>query len=230
MSTKLETLWAEIEEELSWRQAEIRFLQNCSSELSKREDIEKFHRSLVVMLYAHLEGFAKYALMHYVRSINDAQVSCKDVKYAIAAASLAEVFNALSNNQRVSKLFKKELPDDKKLHRNSRQIEFLERIDEFRSATVVLGDSVVDFESNLKPHILRKNLFQLGLDHEQFASLDGDLNRLLNLRNEIAHGSRMHSISESEYIQLRGMVFKMMREIMADIMSAIESRDFLRVV
>jgi HEPN superfamily RiboL-PSP-like protein len=54
-----------------------------------------------------------------------------------------------------------------------------------------LGPPLLDeqpVESNLKPVVLRKILFRLGFPPETFASHEGTIHRLVNRRNNIAHG------------------------------------------
>jgi hypothetical protein len=57
------------------------------------------------------------------------------------------------------------LPNDTRLHRHGRRRHFVENIEQFYDLPVELSEDVIDAESNLKPEVLERNLFILGLDH-----------------------------------------------------------------
>jgi hypothetical protein len=101
---------AELELELEWREAEIRFLQGLGSNLSE-DKLGQYRRSIVLVVYAHLEGFFKSALEVYAVHLNGANCKVGDVAWAIAAASLATVFKRLRDNDQKSKIFRRKLPD-----------------------------------------------------------------------------------------------------------------------
>lgn len=211
-------LHAELETDRAWREEELRFLQNRCKDLSEA-DKEKYLRALILMVYAHVEGFTKFALLGYVRCINSKGLSCAEVEASIAAASLREVFLALQNPDKKYPLFN-EVPDDSALHRFAREREFLLRTSDVFSKPVNLPDSVVNTESNLWPIVLKKNLFRLGLPHEQFAHLEGNLSMLVNTRNEIGHGAFPKPIKWSLYEKLRNASLKVMSDLQATLFTA----------
>jgi hypothetical protein len=91
----IEDIRAELESDFRWRQGELLFLQNQGASLAEAEQ-ETFRRAVVVLLYAHFEGFCKFALLVYVNEVNKAQVKCHEASYALAAASLADLFEGYS--------------------------------------------------------------------------------------------------------------------------------------
>src|SRR6185295_4756349 len=82
-SMNIPNLWSEIEEDLSWRLDELRFFQNQLATLDSEQERERFRRALVLLLYAHFEGFCKFALSLYVNSINRSGITCGDATFAI---------------------------------------------------------------------------------------------------------------------------------------------------
>src|SRR5690348_16967285 len=110
-------LWAQIEEDLRWRQDEIRFFRNHLETIDSEENRERFRRALVLLLYAHFEGFCKFALTLYVDSVNKSGITCGEATPAIAAASLSDLFKSLNNPERKIPEFGNMLPDDPKLQR-----------------------------------------------------------------------------------------------------------------
>lgn len=222
-------LWAEIETEQAWRVDEIRFFQNQLIYINSENKKDQYRRALVLILYAHFEAFCKFAFAHYLKTINTSNLKCNKTNFAIAASSLSDVFMALRNPEKKSDIFKRALPDDSKLHRFSRDREFLERISEIGNLNVSLDDKIIDTESNLKPVVLQKILYRLGLPHNKFDNLSSQINKLLNYRNKIAHGEMKTGIPKKEYDSLREDVFFIIDEIKREIMSAIKNREYLRL-
>lgn len=219
-------LYAELEQDLAWRSEEVRFLQNTVSGLSE-PDLEKFCRVLVLVVYAHLEGFVKFALLAYVRVINDKGLPCVDAAHAATAAALHDVLLALRNPLGNPGPFR-ESAQDPKLAAFARDIEFLQRVEEFMTRPVRISDSAVNTESNLWPIVLRKNLYRLGLQHEMFSHLDGALSRLVNTRNEIGHGSRKDGVKWREYQELQSAAIEIMQDLRACVFTATSLEWFRR--
>lgn len=221
----------QLEEEMSWRSQEIIFFQNQCSLITKREDQDKFRRALVLLLYANFEGLCKFSFLLYVSAINSENIPCCDATYAIAAASLSDVFQYLRDGNGKAKDFRKEgLPDDRSLHKFARDREFLEKATQIMKRKVEIRDDVVDAESNLNPEVLRKILFRLGLPHDQFSDIEGSIQELLRVRNNIAHGATRDGVSEKLYTRLRDSAFAVMNAIIQRMAEAFTERRFLIVV
>jgi MAE_28990/MAE_18760-like HEPN len=83
----LEEIRAELESEQTWRQDEIRFFRNQPVSLSNSSQQMQFRRALVLMLYAHYEGFSKFAFLQYVKAVNGSGVMCEEATSAIIAGT-----------------------------------------------------------------------------------------------------------------------------------------------
>ncbi|MBI5590786.1 MAG: hypothetical protein HY881_09915 [Deltaproteobacteria bacterium] len=222
---------AELEEELSCRLEEIRFFRNQLGEMHRVDDKERYCKCLVVMLYAHFEGFWKAAFSIYLKAINKENIKCRDAVAQIVAASMSDLFNALSDSNSKCAFFRKSAPDDTKLHRFARHSEFAGRIDKAFEATVKIPiDDVVDTESNLSTVVLRKNLFRLGFSHEEFKREEGTINELLRRRNDIAHGSARKGVPLDLYSNLEFAVIGVMKRVVILIFDSLNARRFLRSV
>jgi hypothetical protein len=222
-------LWAQIEEDLRWRQDEIRFFRNHLEAIDSEQDRERFRRALVLLLYAHFEGFCKFALTLYVDSVNKSGITCGEATPAIAAASLSDLFKSLNNPERKIPEFGNMLPDDPKLQRFGRQREFVEHATDFAIRPVKVADDVVDTESNLNPTVLRKNLYRLGFPHDLFSNFDGDIHRLLEYRNKISHGEMQAGLERDKFEKLSSSVYTVQDEIKRQVMSALQEKAYLRV-
>ncbi|MFM0329207.1 MAE_28990/MAE_18760 family HEPN-like nuclease [Paraburkholderia strydomiana] len=225
---KIDALRAEMEEDLSWRIDEIRFFQNTCASVGSEVGQQRFRKALVVLLYANLEGFAKLVFTTYVSAINAEAVACQEANLAIAAASLSDVFRYLRDgNGRVPDYKKLKLPDDAQLQKFARDREFLSQALELMQRPVAIPDKVTSTEANLGRDVLRKILYRLGLPHEDFEDIEPDLERLRNLRNNIAHGDAKQGISKEDYEKLRDSTFRIMRDLMLRVTHALLSKQFL---
>lgn len=221
-------LQAQLEADEAWRQDEIRFLQNTGAAISSEDEQRRFRRALILLLYAHFEGYCRFALVLYLQAINGEQITCGEANFALAAAALSDVFAALRDPEKRSDLFRNQLPDDRELHRFARDREFLQRTAEYEARPLNVPDKVVDTESNLWPVVLRKMLFRLGLAHDKFSHLDGEMWQLLNARNDIAHGRSKDGVDERRYLALRSAVFSIMDEVRRGVLHALLQQAYLR--
>jgi hypothetical protein len=225
----LAELRAELEKDREWREQEIREFQNRGSIIADAEELKRYRRALVLLLYAHYEGFCKFAFTLYASAVNRESLTCGEANYAIAAASLADVFKSLYNSQAKSDIFRNKAPDDSKLHRFAREREFIERVSEVERRQVRIPDDVVDTESNLTAVVLRKNLFRLGLPHDQFDSYESDISKLLGIRNGISHGELKDGVEEKTYSELRSATASIMTHLSVGVMKALSRADYVRL-
>ena len=221
---------SQIEEELTWRQNEIRFLRNQLSNISAEDDKKRYRKSLVVMLYSHYEGFCRTAFLIYVHQINNLRIKRGEVNEYIKTASLAEVFKAYSNLDKKCKLFKKVLPDDFKLHLYSRQVDFVNMINELWNDTLIIPEDIIDTESNLRPVVLRKMLFRLGFPCDTFSQYEGRIHMLLEYRNNIAHGTKKDGLTETDYYRIESATFTRTTELKKLIIKALQNDAHLKNV
>ena len=221
-------LYAELEEDRNWREEEIRAFQNQGAKLESEDEQKRHRRAVVLLIYAHFEGFCKFALMLYVSAVNKLGMPCSKANYALVAATLADVFRDLRNPDKKSILFSRVLPDDTKLHRFAREREFVEKSSEFEKLPLRIADDVVDTESNLTPTVLRKNLYRLGLPHDKFDSYKDEINKLLGVRNAISHGSLKDGLDKKLYSQLRSSTYSIMSGVSTDVMKALYDAAYAR--
>ena len=224
------TARAELEEEQTWRQEEVRFLRNLVADISEDDRKMQFRRALVVMLYAHYEGFCKFALELYVRVINDSGIMCSEATPSVIAGSWKKVFAAIETGDQKGSVFKNKLPNDEHLHRFARRREFIEKIRDFEMQAAQIPSGTVDTESNLWPIVMQKNLFLLGLDHEAFSSHDGDICHLMNRRNNISHGLEREGLTAKKYEAIERAVLEIMDDLMMLIVHAIASEQYKKEV
>jgi hypothetical protein len=92
----------------------------------------------------------------------------------------------------------------------------------------IAAEKVVDPESNLKPEVIRKNLFRLGFQHDMFQAHEGTVHQLLNKRNSVAHGSTRLGIEEDEYNKLEAAVLDIMSDVVKLLFESLRRKFYLR--
>lgn len=217
----------QLELEREWREAEIRFLHNLQGGLSEA-DQPKIRRSIICLLYAHIEGFVRFAFTLYVDQVNSKGLTCGDVSPAIAAAAFAKEFKALKDVNKKSPFFINSLPDDRHLHGFAREIDFVARIDDFYNHPVVIGDGYINTESKVGREVLEKMLFQIGLEYTDLKEVYSPLNRLLNVRNDIAHGQRKQGIDDDDYNVFLGCCRSVMETVSRRLTNSFGAEKYLR--
>jgi hypothetical protein len=224
----LADLRAEIETEREWREREMRLFRNQVAALAKEDHRRVARKALVVMLYAHFEGVTKALLSMYVNRLNALSLRVADVAPSIGAASLSDFFHAMRDANRKCKEFARALPDDTALHRFARDREFVEVAWQVASRTVQINtDDVVDTESNLKPVVLKKILYRLGLDPKLAQPWESVIQQLLKRRNDVAHGTAKSGLDEKDYTSLEQAVHLVVDDIVKAICEAVAKRQYL---
>jgi hypothetical protein len=219
---------AQLESELTWRQNEMRLLHNQLEFIEKYEEKKRYRKSLVVMLYSHFEGFCKTAFLIYINAINKERFKCFEMNDYIITANFANIFTALEIPDSKCKIFKPKLPDDAKLHKFCRQVNFISGLNNFLSTEAKIPEEVIDTESNLKREVMRKILFRLGFPYDAFKKHEDQIKDLLQVRNQIAHGTLVSGIEEDVYQKFEGSAYKIMSELMNLLMEALINKVYLR--
>lgn len=226
----LEEFQAELELDRTWREEDIRFLHNLQARLPNVDDKERFRRSIVGMFYAHIEGYVYFSFNLYASSINELNLKCRDVKPVLMAATLSKEFEALKNPDKKNPLFKREFPEDKKLHQTCRQIDFLEQLAVIQDRDVKIPRDYINTENNVGPDVLRKLLYQMGLEHNDLDSIKVSLHKLLNIRNDIAHGKYKDGIPDADYESFKECFNTIFTRISNLLMNSLSNEDFRLVV
>lgn len=144
-----------LEVELAWRQEELAFFKNQLNGIPE-EHKDKYRKSLVLLLYSHMEGYVKICLQTYIQYINSQELVRKDVKTGLMVASMYREFAAYENLDRKGEIFRKELPEDARLHRLYRRVDFMEKVEDFKEQELNIDNQIIDTESNLWYIVLQK--------------------------------------------------------------------------
>jgi hypothetical protein len=224
----VDEVWAQLETDMAWRQDELRALSNVQTTMKRDADRGRLRRALLVMLYAHTEGFCRIALLTYVNAANKAATSCSAATEPLVAAAFADVFHALTHGDLKQKVFPLPPPADSKLTIFARQREFITELPRLLARTLAVPDTAVNTEDNLSSHVVKRNLYRLGLPEDLLSGYHAELDELVKRRNDIAHGADSDPVKELDYERLRKAVFQAMDELALSVVSAVENTRFLR--
>ncbi len=223
----IDSIWAQLEQELAWRHQEIRLLSNSRNALKRESERDRFRRAQLVMLYAHAEGFCKIALLIYVRALNGLNLERSACSDSLVASSLDELFHALQFGDERGKVFAGRLPADPKLYVTARRRDLIAEFDSLMNQKMNLPESTVNTESNLSSIVIRRNLFRLGFPADLMSEYDVQLDELVNRRNNIAHGIDDSVVRSTDYERLQRAVFHAMDSIALAIVGALDEALYL---
>lgn len=221
-----DNVFRQMESDRSVREGEIRLIGNIARRAESDTERKMLFRTSVLLTYSHLEGFCKFALTAYVSAVNSLNLSTEEACPPLVAGSMTELFAALRHPQSKHEFFSGPLPDDAKLHLFAREREFAANFKAAMARPVKLPDDLIDTESNLKPVVLMKNLFKLGLDHTQVEPHKGAVNKLLNMRNAIAHGDSLKAPNKDEIDEYVRTTFGIMGFVQQQVYTALRQEDY----
>lgn len=219
---------ADVEDDLAWRQSEIRALKRSLSNAKSEPEAQALRRAMITLLYAHLEGGFKVAISAYIRVVNESNLAAAKCNPHLAAASWTDIFKELANPSKKNDYFRNSLPDDTKLHAFARHAEFVSKIRHYELQQVMIDEAkVVDTEGNVDQVVIAKILFRLGFPPNTFERRFSDLQYLRRLRNPIAHGEK-ETATEKHCEKYEETVWGVLTRIRDLLVKAITEQAFLR--
>ena len=221
-------LRAQLEAELSWRWEEFVFFKNQLNNITDENDKNRYRKSLVLILYSHMEGYIKTALQIYIQYINAQKLPRRNVVSGLMAAGMHKEFKAYDDLDRKCVVFHRQLPEDAFLHRFCRRVDFIEQIEELKDSTLVVEDSVIDTESNLWYIVLQKNLYKIGLPLDMFKQYQREIDALVNRRNSIAHGNRRSGVEQLEFSNWETKIYRALSDIIFLLYDYANNRKYLQ--
>jgi hypothetical protein len=214
-------VYRDIENDRALRENEIRLIENITTRTEDETERNMLRRSLILLTYAHLEGSCKFSLSAYAAAINGLALPCREAATALVAATLTRVFAALRDVNSKHPELGRQLPDDRELHLLSRERAFLEGYETIVGRPVEIPDRLIDTRSNLNSVLLKRILYQLGLNYPVVDRQRSNIDMLLGIRNAIAHGDVLKVPTEREVQNYTSAAFEVMRFIQHEIYSAL---------
>ncbi len=203
----------QLEDDLNWRETELAILKQQAVLASKDSDRYRvLLRAMWALLYAHYEGFCKFAWDLYLEELQKAGVKRKNCKDEIAKLSLQKKFKALKGNLSPENLW------------NFGQTDF----------EIMLEDNLdfhqisLETQSNLYPSLFKENVIQAGLTCTLVDKYQIELKALVTRRNEIAHGEKMTIKNIDEYKKYEDAALEVMHELAISIIECLDKKLYLK--
>lgn len=192
----------QIERDLDWRESELAILKILliNGDLSDRDKLVLF-RAAWALLYAHYEGFCKFALSVFYDAVKATGKRNSDLPVEMQAFALEKNIKTLKNLSTSS---------------------FLQKIALFEADCLMKSPDFpdVDTESNLWPSVLQKLLTCASVEVKTLGNFNQTIKTLVSRRNKIAHGERDIIPEFSYYVKFEDAV----RNIMYDLAISIHER------
>ena len=199
----LQELNEHLDTELAWRKKELTTLMFLINGLRSHQK-EPVLRAMVCMLYAHWEGFVKFAATSYVSFVDTRRFSYDQLAANFVALGLrgritqAGLSNQSAIRTELTAYLMSDLSDRARLN----------------------PDQAISTEANLNLRVLRNILSMLGIDDSNYLTKGLLIDEtLLGTRNGVAHG-RDISIDEVSYVNLHTEIIALIEQIRNDVENA----------
>lgn len=170
-----------IQNDRAWRRQELTNMKAMIYQ-SRNSNNSILIRSAILLLYAHWEGYIKKVCESFFYYLNFKGHKYEELKPNFIALGIAEMFNG-------------HFPQ-KKFTSYSKSVSFVLNVSKQKKFKIDV-DSRVDTKSNLNTDVLLELLNMIGINADHFENNKHHIdNRLLKLRNAIAHGERTENNPE----------------------------------
>ncbi|WP_105169989.1 MAE_28990/MAE_18760 family HEPN-like nuclease [Pseudoalteromonas sp. T1lg23B] len=164
----------EIVESNSWRDGEFAKLKVNSHEISS----ELWNRMCVPMIYAHWEGYIVSSLKIMIEFLNTLNLKPDDVPTKLVVIGLGDSYKSLSGKQNFQQ-----------------RIEFTDKFSSLFGKAIKFKKKI-DTKSNLRAEVLEELCIMFDFDFNKFKDCSSSIDRLVNVRNSIAHGENSFVITK----------------------------------
>jgi len=211
MANLAEFLSHQLTEDLKWREEELAVMRK-QLYLAKEGGLQErvLLRAGVAMLYAHYEGYCKFAIELYLDSLRKLKLPRKEFVWKLAAYSMESFRNELGQVNSSAEFFSELLG------------RFNQCLDE------EAGFELTPSTSNLWPDLLIKWLDDLNLGAGAVQAEETLLSSLVRNRNQIAHGKRLVVKDRKALDAYAHAALVAMHEVAVGIVTALESKSYLR--
>ena len=188
-----------------WRDGEFaKFKVNAAG-----VDEKLWCRMCIPMIYAHWEGYVVSSLKILIRYLNTLQLEPQDVPTNLVVVGLGDTYKTLSGKQS----FKQ-------------RIEFTDRFSGLYQKTLKFAKKI-DTKSNLRSNVLGELCDMFGFRFKCFKTYLSDIDRLVNIRNSIAHGENSVVPDMDNIVKYIAAVRSSMDILLTEIQRFLEKEGYL---
>lgn len=201
-----------VDSETSWRKKELSAI-NTNISSARKFSKNTALRAGIAMLYAHWEGLVKKVASYYLEYVSFQNLTYGELKTNFLAISIKEELKmfdssnkATIHNQIVSRIKKKQNEKSK-----------------------IPYENIIKTNSNLNSLIFVEIMETIGLDYSQYQTSFNMIDEvLLKMRNEIAHGERLESISldQERFEEIYSVMIGMMNQFVFQVTNAVYLEEY----
>ncbi len=205
-------LAVELEKDLKWREAELAaFKRALSAATPGAVRHDALLRAMLLLVYAHFEGFCKFAWDLYLQIIEDTKPRRSDLVDALACFSMERDFRQLRGNTSPESLW------------NFCTNLYPSLLNDEAQFSIRL-----ETQSNLWPSLYSQNMLKAGLPDSAMSEHAARIKSLVNRRNDIAHGQKVAISDISEYQSYEDAALEVMHDLAVAILETVEGKTFLK--
>jgi hypothetical protein len=196
--------------ELEWRVDELSILKTTPylyRVSQKQKDI--LQKYSIPAMYSLWEGFVKSAFQLYVDILNGLELSLYDLNINLITHDIDAKLK-LSNSR----------------SEYNKKIKFVDEIKKYFFENVTLSKNVPT-QSNVNLEVINNILLRFNLDLISSDLYEKRLNKLLLIRNGVAHGENSIPISQDIIDELSTTIVSLMHEVIERILSGFSSKSYL---
>lgn len=199
-----------LDSDLGWRKKELTFIVSSINSPSKN-NTDVHLRIGVVILYAHWEGYIKNAGTYYVLYIKQLGLKYDELRENFIALALKNTFRTCLETKKTS------------IH--TKLVNLL--INNLQTVANIPNNGIIDTQSNLRWKVFKEILDTLGLEDSFYSTKDKQINKLVDNRNDVAHGQHVN-FDEAEFLILYSEVTNMLNYFREQIIQSASEESFKR--
>ncbi|WOX05505.1 MAE_28990/MAE_18760 family HEPN-like nuclease [Microbulbifer pacificus] len=203
---------SQIENDLLWREKELASLKRMA--ITSRNNQIAYRailRASWATLYAHFEGFTKFAWELLLDKVESEAVPARELSEKFRALALEKPFKILRGDASSENLLS---------FFDSGMQEFL------RSPVIFDPECRLSTDSNLWPNVFERECAKIGVASRELDNGRARIKALVARRNEIAHGKNMTVSSVDEYSEYEQAALLVMHDLALQVLDIIENRGY----
>lgn len=199
-----------IDEELNWRDKELALAKMQFAAAPKDSELRKYLAKVLVLIsYAHYEGFVKYCWDRYINHIKAKNLKIKQLETKIRQIALQEHFSEVKKSWNIQ--------------------DFISHLENHQAILDSIANKIEPLEtnSNLWPNLLKDNNEKISIILSTLDPNIAKVKKLVGLRNNLAHGEKIQLTNEDEILDLAEAAGEVMIDLALQIEEAIRIQKFL---
>ena len=199
----------EIKQENEWREKDFSKIKHIYSQLSDKDQV-LFLRMSIPYIYAHWEGFVVDSLKKILEHFNQLKLQHHQVKINIFVLSLQKQFDFLKGKQSFEQ-----------------KCQFSENFFLFLNEQLKFNKDI-NTKSNLNFSVLEELCQIFGLNVDKFDQYKAQLNKLVKIRNHIAHGENSYILSLENIEEYLNLVNELILKLAEELKEYLQQEKYLK--